>query len=269
MAQNLMRPLRSDSLKPRPSTQAVWEPGKMAAPSAVPVMQPRGWNPPIENKPLEPVAPAPAPMPEPEPMPEPSVVIPPEPEPPVGIQPEPVQKIVPETQPVIQPEPEPEPQTEEVVPPAEEWPEPVEEEPLPGPQTFLFQTFAPEVASQSRPEPVCEEPAYEEPVYTEPEEPLMEEPFASAEEEEPFDLDAVIAAILAEDDEDEESEEDLHAAQDALVSEEMPAPAFVPLYEDAAPKRKKRGWLWLLAVLLLAGAAFAAWHFGWLKGILP
>lgn len=257
MAQNLMRPLRSDSLKPRPSTQAVWEPGKVAAPSAVPAMQPHEWNPPIENKPQEPVAPAPAPMPEPEPMPEP----------PVSIQPEPEPETVPEPQPVIHPEPEPEPQKDEIAPPAEEWPEPVEEEPLPGPQTFLFQTFAPEIASQPQPEPVCEEPVYEEPVYPQPEEPLMEDAFASAEEEEPFDLDAVIAAILAEDDEDEE--EELPAAQDALASEEMPAPAFVPLYEDAAPKRRKKGWLWLLAVLLVAGAAFAAWHFGWLKGILP
>jgi len=264
MAQNLMRPLRSDSLKPRPSTQAVWEPGKMAAPSAVPVMQPRGWNPPIENKPLEPVAPAPAPMPEPEPMPEPPVVIPPEPEPPVVIQPEPEPEPIPEPQAVIQPEPEPEtePQKEEIIPPAEEMPAPVEEEPLPGPQTFLFQTFAPEVAGQPQ-------PVYEEPVYAEPEEPPMEEAFAPAEEEEPFDLDAVIAAILAEDDEDEEAEEDLPAVKDAVASEEMPAPAFVPLYEDAAPKRKKKGWLWLILVVLLAGAAFAAWHFGWLKGILP
>lgn len=243
MAQNLMRPLRSDSLKPRPSTQAVWEPGKTAAPPAVPASQPRGWNPPIEEKPQEAAVPAPAPMPEPDPMPE-----------------EPLQ---PEAEPAQEEAAiPPEPPKEEPAPPAEEMPEPAEEDPLPGPQTFLFQTFAPEVISEPQPEPV-----YDEPVYAEPEEPFMEETPAS-DEEEPFDLDAVIAAILAEDEEDE-SEEDPPAAQDALPSEEMPAPAFVPLYEDAAPKRKKKGWLWLIAVALLAAAGFAAWHFGWLKGILP
>lgn len=51
--QPLMRPLRSDSLKPRPSTQASWEPRKPACPSGMPdaafAVQPKAEIPAIKE----------------------------------------------------------------------------------------------------------------------------------------------------------------------------------------------------------------------------
>lgn len=227
--QNLLRPLRSDSLKPRPSTQAVWEPRK-------PAPQPSVWNPPPEK-----AEPAMAASPEPE-----AAAV----EPLFPFEPETAEETVSQREPPVETSapPVPDPFGAEAA----------EEEPLPDPQSFLFETFAPEVSSEPPPDPVCEEPA---------DEASLSEEASLPEEEEPFDLDAVIASILAE--EDEDGEDDAPAAPDALPSETMPAPAFVPLYAQDAPKRKKKGWLWLAPVVLAAVGAAAAWYFGWLDGILP
>lgn len=152
---SLMRPLRSDSLRPRPSTQAAWQPD--------------------------------APAPE-----------------------------VPET------ENEPEMFVEDFIP--------ADARPL----MELLNTFAPETA----PAP------------------------AGPPEEEPSDLDAAIAALLADGDEDDD---DALPSQDALPTESMPQPVCVPLMDPPAPARRKKGWLWLVLIALLAGAAGAAWHFDLLR----
>lgn len=195
---SLMRPLRSDSLKPRPSTQAVWTPGQ------------------AEPRPAEAAGPVFQPAPEPaeslsKPAPVPVVEMP-----------------------FIE-ESEPELFVEEFIPAD-----------APPPKEMLH-TFAPELRFDPCPPP--QEQPEPEPEPTVPQE----------EEEEPFDLDAVIAAILAQDDDDED---EAPTAQDALPTEQMPEPACVPLMEMPAPKRKRKGWLWLLLIVLLIGGAYAAQHFG-------
>ncbi len=223
----LMRPMRSDSLKPRPSTQAVWEPRKPAPqtmpqpePAAQPACEPAEELPAVMEAPAAPVQ-----------------------EEPVVLH-EPVQEIEPE--PVPEPEPEPLPLLMEETEEEEEEPQPS----VPPAAEALF-TFAP--ACSAQPEPPQEEPAGFQPEVME------------TEDEEPFDLDAVIAAILADDD-DEDDEEDHPAAQDALPTEEMPEPAAVPLYEDPKPKPRRKGWFWLIgAALIVAAAGYAARRFGWLN----
>ena len=170
----LMRPLGPDSLKPRPSTQAVWEPRR------------------------------PAQQAEPAPGPEPTD--------------EPAEKEVPVWE-----------DAEEAA---------MEEEPAFPPCAENVFTFAP--ASSVQPE-------------------VMEE-----EDEEPFDLDAVIASILAEDD-DEDDEEDHSAAQDAVPTGEMPAPATVPLYDAPRSRGRRKGWIWLIAAAAAAAAGYAVWRCGWLR----
>lgn len=89
---------------------------------------------------------------------------------------------------------------------------------------------------------------------------------AQTEEPEPsLDLDAAIAAVLSEPDEEDDPSDE----PDALSTDQMPEPVFVPLYEDIPPKRKGKGWLWPVLIVLAAGIAYAAWHSGWLTINLP
>ena len=57
--------------------------------------------------------------------------------------------------------------------------------------------------------------------------------------------------------------------KDAIPNEQMPVPVCVPLYEDPAPERKSRWWLWLIVPVLAAGGVFAAWKCGYLPINLP
>ena len=53
---------------------------------------------------------------------------------------------------------------------------------------------------------------------------------------------------------------------DAVPNHMIPTPVCVPLYEDPAPARKRRGWIWvLIGLAALAGAALAAWY----PGLVP
>ena len=162
----------------------------------------------------------------------------------------------PPSEPEPAPQPLQEPRAEEMA--RETQPERPEEVVVPSYSEAIF-TFAPVCGAV----PEEEEPEAEsEPEYSETEYPSMEETDA---DEEPFDLDAVIASILAQDDEDEE-EEDTPAAQDAVATEEMPRPASVPLYDAPAPRPRRGRWLWLVGAALAAVAAgFAARRLGWLN----
>ncbi len=214
----LMRPLRSDSLKPRPSTQAVWEPRR---PSPQSMEQPGNAQAIIPEPVFEPAA---------EEIP--------------AAEQEPAASVPERPQPVHEPDPVPEP----LPLPVEE--ETEEQQPSPPPYAESIFTFAPAVSIQ--PEAPVEEPAAPQPEAVE------------EEEEEPFDLDAVIASILAGDD-DADDDEDHPSAQDALPTEEMPEPAAVPLYEAPKPRPRRTGWIWLIgAALIVVASGWAARRFGWL-----
>lgn len=193
---SLMRPLRNDSLKPRPSTQAVWEP---AAPLHV-----------YEAPDLPAFTPSKT-----------------------------VSLVTAPLQPDIS-TPEKPPQ-----PTAAEEPEAVQEK-RPAPPAV---PVGHQIASL-----ISEEP--EEETAPLPELPAQDSSL----------LDNVIASILAG---DEDDDEDVSASHDAFPSKNMPEPACVPLYEEPAPRRKKRSWLWLLLFTLLAGGLYAAWHFGYVTINLP
>ena len=235
----LMRPLTSASLKPRPSTQAVWEP-RRAEPEPLPAADP------VLETPV-PADPEPAAIPEAEAEPvwEPVQETPAAPSPVPEMEELPVQKEEP-----LQEEEQPAEEKEEEIP---------QEEPSLPSYAETVSTFAPAVSAQWEEE------------YAAPEEPEPERKPDSwdvppeEEEEEPFDLDAVIASILADDD-DEDDEEDHPAAQDALPTEEMPEPAAVPLYGETKPRPRRKGWIWLIgAALIVAAAGYAARRCGWLN----
>lgn len=215
---SLMRPLRNDSLKPRPSTQAVWEP---AAPLHVyeapdlPAFTPSKTVS-LVTAPLQPDISTPEKPPQPTAAEEPEAVQEKRPAPPavpVGHQ---IASLISE-------EPE-----EETAPLPE----------LPAQDSSLLDNVIASIVSD------------------EPEALPQAEP----------SLSDIIASILAE---DEDDDEDVSASHDAFPSKNMPEPACVPLYEEPAPRRKKRSWLWLLLLMLLAGSLYAAWHFGYVTINLP
>ncbi len=256
-SKNLMRPLRSDSLKPRPSTQAVWEPRAAAPmPSAAPQHEPAVPQTPPAPAPIVPEEPVS--VPEPTPMPVQTPVSDPEP--------------LPEPEPLSEPEALPELEPQQEIWPADE----TEEEPLPDPA--LFELFAPAVTAPQPMQPVPQPEAADDfdldaflasvlgqesvppaPAYQPDPQPVPAIDRAQAEDD--FDLDALIASILS--DGEPEEEEEAPAGQDALPTSDMPSPAFVPLYEESAPKPRKKPfpWLWLILLLIAAGVA-TAWHFG-------
>ncbi|MBR5545650.1 MAG: hypothetical protein IKU70_01510 [Clostridia bacterium] len=83
-------------------------------------------------------------------------------------------------------------------------------------------------------------------------------------------LSASIATLLsgAEDDDDEDDDEYVQMRHDAVPDRFIPEPACVPL-DMSVPRRKKRWWLWLIAPVVLAAGAYAAWKCGYLPINLP
>ncbi len=96
---------------------------------------------------------------------------------------------------------------------------------------------------------------------------LAEEPNAPAPKPRDDALSAAIAAILAGDEDD--VDEDSPALHDAVPDRFIPEPACVPLYDQPAPKRRRRGWLWLFVLAMAAGGVYAAWKCGYLVINLP
>ena len=56
---------------------------------------------------------------------------------------------------------------------------------------------------------------------------------------------------------------------DAIPTEQMPQPVFVPLFEVPSARRRRRPWLLLAALALLGGALWAALRAGMLDIIFP
>lgn len=71
---------------------------------------------------------------------------------------------------------------------------------------------------------------------------------------------------FADDVSDEDSAPD---EPDAIPTDQMPVPVFVPLYEAQPSRRRIWPWIVLSVVILLAAAGFAAWKTGLWKTILP
>jgi len=122
-----------------------------------------------------------------------------------------------------------------------------------------------ETVLQPPPEPQPLEAAHVEESLPEPEResaaPLSPERAVQAEE--PF------VSILCDEPEQPDNDDDAeYAGPDAVPSAAMPEPVCVPLYDDAPPRKKRRGWLWLVLMMLIAGAGYAAWHFGLLDCVI-
>lgn len=210
----LMRPLGSDNLKPRPSTQASWTPQAPVRTYEVPDL---------------------------------SFAAPPK-----------------AAEPAVQEEPEafvPVEEPSETLLQAEEAAEPVVQQQQ---EISLTDSIAFLIGDQD------ESPAEDEPALALwADDPIpAEEDAAPAPVQREGDLSAVIAALLSESDDDDE-DEDSPVLHDAVPDRFLPEPACVPLFDENAPKRKKRGWLWRLALAAVAGGLFAAWKFGCLPVNLP
>lgn len=82
-------------------------------------------------------------------------------------------------------------------------------------------------------------------------------------------LSEAIAAILSGAEGEDDDDDEAAVLHDAVPDRFIPEPACVPLYDDPAPRRKKRGWLWLLALVIAAGGVYAAWKCGYLSINLP
>ena len=265
----LMRPLGSDNLKPRPSTQASWMPQAPVRTYEVPdlsfAVTPKAVEPAAQEEP-ETFVPAEesseTPLQaeeafEPAAKEEPKVFVPAEEPSVTPLQAEEVfEPAAKEGQEAFVPAEEP----SETPSQAEELSEPaVQQE-----EISLTDSIAFLIGDQDEP------PAEDAPAL-----PLWEDdPIPAEEEAAPApmrregDLSAVIAALLSETD-DEDEDEDSPVLHDAVPDRFIPEPACVPLFDENAPKRKKRGWLWLLALAAVAGGLFAAWKFGCLPVNLP
>ena len=238
---HLMRPLGSDNLKPRPSTQASWMPQVPVRTYEVPDLSFAVTPKAVESAAQE----------------EPETFVPAEESSETLLQ-------VEETaEPAAQEEPEafvPAEEPSETLLQAEEAAETaVQQE-----EISLTDSIAFLIGDQNEP------PAEDAPAL-----PLWEDdPIPAEEEAAPApvqregDLSAVIAALLSESDDDDE-DEDSPVLHDAVPDRFIPEPACVPLFDENAPKRKKRGWLWLLALAAVAGGLFASWKFGCLPVNLP
>jgi len=88
---------------------------------------------------------------------------------------------------------------------------------------------------------------------------------ASQREARKASLSETIAALLSDEDDESEDEEEAPLTSDAVPDRYIPQPVCVPLYDSGAPKRKKRGWLWLLLLAAAAGGILAAWKCGYLN----
>jgi len=109
-----------------------------------------------------------------------------------------------------------------------------------------------EAPAEAQSEDLPESPAVSFAPETEAQEPAVPEA-ASAEED-------LLADFALEQDEDDEEPD----APDAMPSEQMPEPAFVPLceWDEPAKQKKRRGWLWLLVLTAIAAGGYALWHEG-------
>ena len=236
--QKLMQPLRSDHLKPRPSTEASYSQAQSVQIFEEPAV--------VEEKPFEKEIAAfcteaeemPAPAEEPaaveEPLPEAA---------------EPAAESEQEALPVNTDRP--------VV-----FAEPViEEKPLPE-KSDLAASVARLLAGEAlikEEEPQPQAPVFEIHFDTEDDFcPPAEE--KKAQELPQGSLGAAIAAILSSaEDDDDNDDEDNPAIHDAVPNRFLPEPACVPLFEEPAPKRSKRRWLWLLAPVIAAAIGYAVY----------
>ena len=73
------------------------------------------------------------------------------------------------------------------------------------------------------------------------------------------ELEEILQSLLGEEAKDDDAETE---GPDAIPSEQMPEPVFVPLYADDIPKRKNLWWLWMLLMMLAAGAGYVMWRMG-------
>ena len=72
------------------------------------------------------------------------------------------------------------------------------------------------------------------------------------------DLDALLAAYVAEEDDDEPLE-------DAVPTASMPVPVCVPLYEERPQKKRRLWWIAPLVLALIAAAVYSLWKCGYLS----
>lgn len=288
----LMRPLRSDSLKPRPSTQASWRPQETVRTCEIPELsfapaaKTAFWaaqesmvkaspdiQPADELEKAEPdVQPAVfAQIPEPEES-EPAV---PEADPlAIAFEPELPEVCAEPAEPAltfaVQDLQDAEPAESFAQAAAAEAEQPEQEaRPCPEePENSLASSIALLLANQNK-EPEVQEIDFsifaDSPAHV-----LADEQAAPEPVQQENSLSASIATLLsgAEDDDDEDDDEHVQMHHDAVPDRFIPEPACVPL-DMSVPRRKKRWWLWLIAPVVLAAGAYAAWKCGYLPINLP